>query len=54
VLIANRSDLPVLAKLLSPEPTLIGCEGKKLALYNERPGTSVQNPAVASCGDRKS
>jgi 4-amino-4-deoxy-L-arabinose transferase-like glycosyltransferase len=34
VLVANRSDLPTLVNLLSPAPTLIGCEGKKLALYN--------------------
>jgi 4-amino-4-deoxy-L-arabinose transferase-like glycosyltransferase len=34
VLVANRIDLPTLVNLLSPAPSLIGCEGKKLALYN--------------------
>jgi 4-amino-4-deoxy-L-arabinose transferase-like glycosyltransferase len=34
VLVANRIDLPTLVNLLSPAPSLIGCEGKKLALFN--------------------
>jgi 4-amino-4-deoxy-L-arabinose transferase-like glycosyltransferase len=34
VLVANRIDLATLVNQLSPAPTLIGCEGKKLALYN--------------------
>ncbi len=34
VLVANRLDLPTLVNLLSPAPTLMGCEGKKFALYN--------------------
>jgi len=34
VLIANRGDLAELSKTLSPVPRIIGCEGKKLALYN--------------------
>jgi 4-amino-4-deoxy-L-arabinose transferase-like glycosyltransferase len=34
VLVANRIDLPTLVNLLYPAPSLIGCEGKKLALYN--------------------
>jgi 4-amino-4-deoxy-L-arabinose transferase-like glycosyltransferase len=46
VLVVNRSDAPTLAKLLSPAPTLIGCEGKKLALYN-RPLA----PMLSDCWD---
>ncbi len=34
ILVANRLDLSTLVNLLSPAPFLIGCEGKKLALYN--------------------
>ncbi|HEY2485604.1 MAG TPA: phospholipid carrier-dependent glycosyltransferase [Candidatus Binataceae bacterium] len=34
VLIANRGDLEELSKTLNPPPRIIGCEGKKLALYN--------------------
>jgi len=34
VLIANRGDLDELSKTLNPPPRIIGCEGKKLALYN--------------------
>jgi 4-amino-4-deoxy-L-arabinose transferase-like glycosyltransferase len=34
VLVANRLDLPTLVKQLYPVPTIIGREGKKLALYN--------------------
>jgi 4-amino-4-deoxy-L-arabinose transferase-like glycosyltransferase len=34
VLIANRGDLDELRKTLNPSPRIIGCEGKKLALYN--------------------
>jgi 4-amino-4-deoxy-L-arabinose transferase-like glycosyltransferase len=41
VLIANSLDLPALAHLLFPGPTLIGCEGKKAALYNRQIGTSA-------------
>jgi 4-amino-4-deoxy-L-arabinose transferase-like glycosyltransferase len=36
VLIANRRDLPKLQHLLNPAPSIIGCEGKKLALYNSK------------------
>jgi hypothetical protein len=35
VLIANRADLARLADFLTPHPAVIGCEGKKLALYNQ-------------------
>jgi 4-amino-4-deoxy-L-arabinose transferase-like glycosyltransferase len=34
VLIANRGDLGELSKTLNPAPRIIGCEGKKVALYN--------------------
>jgi len=34
-LIANRADLAELSKTLNPAPRIIGCEGKKLALYNQ-------------------
>jgi 4-amino-4-deoxy-L-arabinose transferase-like glycosyltransferase len=43
-LIANRLDVPILVNLLSPAPTLIGCEGKKLALYNRPLDLSAQMP----------
>jgi hypothetical protein len=42
VLVANRVDLPTLAGLLSPAPALIGCEGKKLALYNHPVATPAE------------
>jgi len=41
VLIANRKDLSALAQSLSPAPQIIGCEGKKLALYNRTPTESA-------------
>jgi 4-amino-4-deoxy-L-arabinose transferase-like glycosyltransferase len=44
VLIANRLDVPILVNLLSPAPTLIGCEGKKLALYNRPLDVPAQMP----------
>jgi 4-amino-4-deoxy-L-arabinose transferase-like glycosyltransferase len=34
VLIVNRTDLGHVLSLLGPEATIVGCEGKKLALYN--------------------
>lgn len=34
VLIVNRKDLPHIRTLLGPNATVVGCEGKKLALYN--------------------
>jgi 4-amino-4-deoxy-L-arabinose transferase-like glycosyltransferase len=50
VLVANRRDLPRLAGLLSPAPAIIGCEGKKLGLYN-RP---IRGDGIAqACGERK-
>jgi len=35
-LIVNRQDLPKLQHLLNPTLSIIGCEGKKLALYNSK------------------
>ncbi len=53
VLVVNRSDLPSLTKMLSPMPTVIGCEGKKLAVYNRPAASSAQNTPVAdSCGQK--
>jgi 4-amino-4-deoxy-L-arabinose transferase-like glycosyltransferase len=34
VLIVNRTDLGHVLNLLGPDATIVGCEGKKLALYN--------------------
>ncbi len=34
VLVANRNDISQLIRLLKPTPSVIGCEGKKFALYN--------------------
>jgi len=34
ILIANRKDLSELSRVLSPAPRIVGCEGKKVALYN--------------------
>jgi 4-amino-4-deoxy-L-arabinose transferase-like glycosyltransferase len=45
VLISNRSDVPELTKLLSPKPSFIGCEGKKVALFNS-PADRV--PSISS------
>jgi len=47
VLVANRSDLPTLENLLSPVPILIGCEGKKLVLYNRALAKAAQNERAA-------
>ena len=48
VIVANRVDLVHLESLLSPAPSIIGCEGKKFALYNQ-PVRSA--PALsAECG----
>jgi len=44
VLIANRSDRVKLASTLTPTPILLGCEGKKLALINQRPPLDLSRP----------
>ncbi len=46
VLIANERDLPVLHELLKPAPVLLGCEGKKFALYH---GKLAPPPAASAC-----
>jgi hypothetical protein len=46
VLIANARDLNGLEDSLKPTPVVIGCEGKKFALYN---GTLAPPPAAAAC-----
>jgi 4-amino-4-deoxy-L-arabinose transferase-like glycosyltransferase len=46
VLIANQRDLDALDNSLKPAPVILGCEGKKFALYN---GTLAPPPAAASC-----
>jgi 4-amino-4-deoxy-L-arabinose transferase-like glycosyltransferase len=46
VLIANARDLNGLEDSLKPAPAVIGCEGKKFALYN---GTLAPPPAAAAC-----
>jgi Aminoarabinose transferase C-terminal domain len=38
VMVANRKDLKDLLKILKPAPRIIGCEGKKVALYNRADG----------------
>lgn len=50
VLVANRRDLPKLAAMLVPPPAIVGCEGKKLGLYN-RPVASVG--MARECGESK-
>jgi hypothetical protein len=51
VLVVNRLDLPSVAKQLSPVPTLIGCEGKKLAICNRLFGSARQAaPSAPGCG----
>ncbi|MBV8774343.1 MAG: glycosyltransferase family 39 protein [Deltaproteobacteria bacterium] len=43
ILVVNGLNLPTLANLLSPKPTLVGCEGKKAALYNRQVRVSGQD-----------
>ena len=40
VLIVNRRDLSTLAPALAPAPSIIGCEGKKIAIYNGHPDSA--------------
>ena len=42
VMVANRKDLKDLLKILNPMPRIVGCEGKKVALYN-RDGEETQS-----------
>ncbi len=46
ILIVNSRDLASLQDSLKPAPAIIGCEGKKLALYN---GSLAPPPAAAGC-----
>jgi 4-amino-4-deoxy-L-arabinose transferase-like glycosyltransferase len=46
VLIANARDLPSLQTSLKPAPVIIGCEGKKFALYH---GPLAAPPAAEAC-----
>jgi hypothetical protein len=46
VLIANARDLKGLDDSLKPAPVVIGCEGKKFALYN---GALAPPPSAAAC-----
>ena len=46
ILIANSRDLRALLDSLKPVPAIIGCEGKKLALYN---GSLAPLPAAGAC-----
>jgi len=46
VLIANARDLKGLDESLKPAPIVIGCEGKKFALYN---GALAPPPSAAAC-----
>lgn len=46
VLIANNRDLPGLQHSLQPAPVVLGCEGKKFALYN---GHSPPPAAASDC-----
>jgi 4-amino-4-deoxy-L-arabinose transferase-like glycosyltransferase len=46
VLIANARDLKALEDSLKPAPVVIGCEGKKFALYR---GSLAAPPAAAAC-----
>jgi 4-amino-4-deoxy-L-arabinose transferase-like glycosyltransferase len=46
ILIANARDLKALDDSLKPAPVVVGCEGKKFALYN---GTLAAPPSAADC-----
>jgi len=48
VMIANRKDLKELFKILSPAPRIVGCEGKKVALYNRDGGEAQPGCDFAS------
>ncbi len=46
VLVANARDLKGLEDSLKPAPVVVGCEGKKFALYN---GALAPPPSAAAC-----
>jgi 4-amino-4-deoxy-L-arabinose transferase-like glycosyltransferase len=45
ILIANQRDLPALRNSLKPQPTIVGSEGKKFALYNGAIAAPVARPS---------
>jgi 4-amino-4-deoxy-L-arabinose transferase-like glycosyltransferase len=47
VLIVNQRDLPPLMTSLAPAPVTIGCEGKKVAVYN---GAAASGASPPDCG----
>jgi 4-amino-4-deoxy-L-arabinose transferase-like glycosyltransferase len=53
VVVANRGDLPRLRRILTPAPSIIGCEGKKFALLNQRFAQPVASRPVqpSECDD---
>lgn len=52
VLIANEKDLPEILKTLpNPNPTVIACEGKKLALFNGPSSHSAPNSGTSHLSD---
>ncbi len=48
VVAVNRRDLPALAGMLAPAPVIIGCEGKKAALYNGPDGRPAPGCGAAA------
>ncbi|HEY6420205.1 MAG TPA: phospholipid carrier-dependent glycosyltransferase [Candidatus Binataceae bacterium] len=48
VLIVNQRDLPPLMSTLTPAPVAIGCEGKKVAVYN---GAAAPGAHPPDCGN---
>jgi 4-amino-4-deoxy-L-arabinose transferase-like glycosyltransferase len=44
VMVANRQDLRALMRLLTPTPSIVGCEGKKFALSNRPASAHAQLP----------
>ncbi|HJU29793.1 MAG TPA: phospholipid carrier-dependent glycosyltransferase, partial [Candidatus Binataceae bacterium] len=50
VLVANRRDLPRLVGILAPPPAIIGCEGKKLGLYNRPAAGGIE--MARECGEK--
>jgi 4-amino-4-deoxy-L-arabinose transferase-like glycosyltransferase len=49
VMVANRGDLPRLKHILTPAPSIIGCEGKKFALVNQP--VASRPVSLGQCGD---
>jgi 4-amino-4-deoxy-L-arabinose transferase-like glycosyltransferase len=49
VVVANRGDLARLKRILTPTPSIIGCEGKKFALLNQP--VASRPASLGECGD---